>query len=376
MEMERSSVMNRTSFSAAKSWFPIVLAVLCILITLLGLYFLESTLSADTSTGVSIWGARILILLGVIGAVAGFLIMCSSGRNSNSTNEQVIAMGTSLADVDTPALASGLSALTTGDLTRRAIISTAEFDLGSSGNRNQSLQKSMNAILGSLRECARSYNWITDEPCKRMFYKGTDSFQEGLSAGDAMGNIVGDRAKILLSSALHQDNLKLRINGFNTSLATNFPGVKVVRILDSSGLNEDQIIAEIQSVMEQHPDLAGFYGTDIESFMPMVKYIKNKKLQGKIKVVTHDLSDEIARQIQDGLITVSVCQNPFAQGYDTVIHLYNHLVSGWVPPVERLLITPDIVNRENLEKYWKIGQGAFQSEEAIAHRPIAQPNLK
>jgi methyl-accepting chemotaxis protein len=185
---------------------------------------------------------------------------------------------------------------------------------------------------------------------------------------------VGDGAKILLSSALHQDNLKLRINGFNSSLSANFPGARVVRILDTSGLNEEQIIAEIQSVLNEFPDLSGYYGTDIESFLPMVNYIKKNRLQGKFKFVCHDLSDEIARLIQDGIISTSVCQNPFAQGYDTVIHLYNHLVDGWIPPVERLLIKPDIVTRENLEKFWKIGQGAFQSEEAIAKRPVPLPN--
>jgi methyl-accepting chemotaxis protein len=376
MEMERSSVMKKASISVSNRWFPPVLAVLCILITLIGLYLLESTLSSGTPGGISMWVARILILLGVVGAVIGFLILRGAGNKSDSANSQVVSMGTSLAEVDTPGLASALSALTTGDLTRRAQITTRELDLGNTGSRNHTLQKSMNAILTSLRECTRSYNWITDEPCKRLFYKGTDSFQEGLSAGEAMGKIVNDRAKILLSSALHQDNLKLRINGFNTSLTANFPGVKVVRILDSSGLTEEQIIMEIESVMKENPDLAGFYGTDIESFMPMLHFMKKNQLQGKIKVVCHDLSDDIARLIQEGLITESVCQNPFAQGYDTAIHLYNHLVSGWNPPVERLLITPDIVNRENLDKFWKIGQGAFQSEEAIANRPAVMPNSK
>lgn len=374
MEMEKTSAMKKDSVSLFAGRIPAVLAVLCIFITIFGLFLLEKTLVSDSLNSITIWAARILIVLGAAGSAASCLVMRASERKIDAQTKELISMSVSLAEVDTPALASSLSALTTGDLTHRVHIETPLLDLSDSVARGRNLQSSMNAIISSLRECARSYNWITDEPCKRMFYKGTDSFQEGLSAGDAMGNLVGSRAKVMVSSALHQDNLKLRINGFTTSLTTNFPGARIVYILDSSGKDENQIIAEIQSVIDQHPDLAGFYGTDIESFMPMVHYVKKSRMEGKIKIVSHDLSDEIARLIQDGAISVSVCQNPFAQGYDTVVHLYNHLVGGWTPQVERLLIKPDIVNRENLNKYWKIGQGAFQSEEAIAHRPVALPN--
>lgn len=366
--------MKINSRSALKGLFPVVLAVLCILITLIGLFLLERILVTGDSGSFIHWFSRVLIVLGVLGSAAVFLGSRGFGGKTVSAIRQVLSMGNSLADVDTPALASALSALTTGDMTRRAHVETPDLEMAGISGQDLALQKSMNAILNSLRECARSYNWITDEPCHRLFYKGTDSFQEGLAAGEVMGNIVGDKAKILLSSALHQDNLKLRINGFNTYLSANFAGTRVVRIIDSSGLTEEQIVSEIEAVLKEHPDLTGFYGTDIESFMPMVNYMKNNRLNGKIKVVTHDLSDEIARLIQDGMITASVCQNPFAQGYDTVIHLYNHLVDGWKPPVERLLITPDIVRKDNLEKFWKIGQGAFQSDEAIANRPVAVEN--
>ncbi len=366
--------MRKSSRSAVMNWFPVILAVLCILITLIGLFLLERILSSGETGSPTHWLSRVLIVLGVLGSAAVFLGSKGFGRKTVSTIRQVLSMGNSLAEVDTPSLASALSALTTGDMTRRALITTPKLTLDESSGQNFALQKSMNAILTSLEDCARSYNWITDEPCHRLFYKGTDSFQEGLSAGEVMSQIIGEKAKILLASALHQDNLKLRINGFNTSLASNSSGSRVVHIIDSSGLSEEQIVSEIEAVLKDHPDLTGFYGTDIESFMPMVNYMKKNRLTGKVKVVTHDLSEDIARLIQEGLITASVCQNPFAQGYDTVIHLYNHLVSGWKPPVERLLITPDIVRKDNLDKFWKIGQGAFQSEEAIANRPVAVEN--
>jgi methyl-accepting chemotaxis protein len=376
MEIEGRTMMKRDSKSLLAGKLPVVLAVLGILITLYGLYLLETTLSGGSHNVTNLWVARILILIGVAGPTLISLVVRRNGLKARDGNREAMTVGASLAGVDTPALAAGLTALTTGDMTRPVQLVTKDIPLSEVEAKGQSLQNSMNAILGSLRECARSYNWIVDEPCKRLFYKGTDSFQEGLAAGDAMGGLIGARSKVLLASALHQDNLKLRINGFNNALATNYPGTRVVHTIDTSGLSEEAIQAEIHSVLEKNPDLAGFYGTDIESFMPMVNYIKKNRLQGKFKFICHDLSDDIARLIQEGIITISVCQNPFAQGYDTVIHLYNHLAAGWNPTMGRLLITPDIVKRDNIDKYWKIGQGAVQSEEAIAAWPQPMPNGK
>lgn len=358
-------------FSLSVSLFSIVLAVLCILVTLAGLFLLEKTLSGSSPSVVNLWIARILVVLGALGSVISCLIVQIREKRERFQSNELITLGSTLAHTDTPALASALSALTTGNLTNHATIEAKILTLSEDENRQNgsSIKKSMNDIVASLKECVRSYNWITDVPCRRMFYRGTDSFQEGLAAGEAMGRIVGNQRKIMISSALHQDNLQLRINGFQNSLATNFPEIKIVRTIDTSGKSDNQVMDEIEVTLKEYPDLAGFYATDIESMFPMIKIIRNNNMQGKIKIISHDLSEEIAKLIDEGVITANVTQNPFAQGYDTVIHLYNHLANGWVPPTERLLISPDLVSHDNLKDFWRIGQGAFQSQEAIAQRP-------
>lgn len=369
MEMGKTTSMKK--FSLSVSLFSIVLAVLCILVTLAGLFLLEKTLSGSSPSVVNLWIARILVVLGALGSVISCLIVQIREKRERFQSNELITLGSTLAHTDTPALASALSALTTGNLTNHATIEAKILTLSEDENRQNgsSIKKSMNDIVASLKECVRSYNWITDVPCRRMFYRGTDSFQEGLAAGEAMGRIVGNQRKIMISSALHQDNLQLRINGFQNSLATNFPEIKIVRTIDTSGKSDNQVMDEIEVTLKEYPDLAGFYATDIESMFPMIKIIRNNNMQGKIKIISHDLSEEIAKLIDEGVITANVTQNPFAQGYDTVIHLYNHLANGWVPPTERLLISPDLVSHDNLKDFWRIGQGAFQSQEAIAQRP-------
>lgn len=376
-ELEMGKTTSMKKFSLSVGWFSIVLAVLCILITLTGLILLEKTITGTSPTGTNLWIARILVILGALGAAVSCLIIRFREKRERTQNNELIAMGSTLAHTDTPALASALSALTTGDLTRHVAIVTKSLALSEDDLRRNgsSIQKSMNDIVTSLKECVRSYNWITDVPCKRLFYRGTDSFQEGLAAGDAMGKSLGNQRKLIISSALHQDNLQLRINGFQTSLAANFPDLIIVKTIDTSGKSDEQVIREFEEILKEHPDLAGCYATDIESMLPLIKIIQKNSSLKKIKIISHDLSEDIAKLINEGVVTANVTQNPFAQGYDTVIHLYNHLAGGWVPPVERLLIKPDLVSRENLKDFWRIGQGAFQSEEAIAQRPQPVENV-
>jgi methyl-accepting chemotaxis protein len=68
-------------------------------------------------------------------------------------------------------------------------------------------------------------------------------------------------------------------------------------------------------------------------------------------------------------------QNPFAQGHDPVIHLYNHLTAGWEPSTRRLLTHMDVVTHENYETFWDPERGILQSQEALDRlaKPASNP---
>jgi methyl-accepting chemotaxis protein len=89
--------------------------------------------------------------------------------------------------------------------------------------------------------------------------------------------------------------------------------------------------------------------------------------QGQVRIVCHDLVNETMRDIQDGVIFATLGQDPFAQGHEPVIHLYNHVVAGWRPSAPRLLTHMDLVTRDNYHDFWHPDRGAIESD-AVAER--------
>ncbi|MCE1254995.1 MAG: methyl-accepting chemotaxis protein, partial [Anaerolineae bacterium] len=269
-----------------------------------------------------------------------------------------------------PALASGLSALPQGDLTRRLTLQTAAAVDGGLSDV-QRLSPLFHGILSFLKDCVQSYNWVTDVPCNRLFYVGTDSFQEGRAAGEAMGKMTAGRGKVLVVGDFNQANLTLRKNGFLSKISESFASINIKAIVDSGALGPEETVKTLQMQIGANPDLAGCYATDLESLLPLVDVLEKAGRRGSVKVISHDLSDDNARRIQQGSISANISQNPFAQGYDPVMHLYNHVSGAWVPPTERILLQPEIVSQENLKDFWTVGRGAVYPQESMAQRPQA-----
>jgi methyl-accepting chemotaxis protein len=69
-----------------------------------------------------------------------------------------------------------------------------------------------------------------------------------------------------------------------------------------------------------------------------------------------------------GVVTATVGQDPFAQGHDPVIHLFNHLVAGWNPPTPRLLTSMDVITLDNYQQFWQAGRGIIESTAAAKRR--------
>jgi methyl-accepting chemotaxis protein len=315
-----------------------------------------------------VWAGRLLIGGGLLGAVTAFFVSIFLNVG-NKKLSHVLELTTALSEKEAPALSTALTALTQGNLTPHLEITTPLLDLEQEKTLSFALPKALNSILESLQECARSYNWITDEPCHRLFYVGADSFQGGQMAGEIMGKITSGRGKTIVIGSFNQDNLTLRKNGFQATLLDKFPGLQVITIFDTSEMDRAGIRTSFARCVSQYSDLVGCYATDIEALELVLDIVEKQGKQGKIKFVSHDLTDENARRIQQGALSASVSQNPFAQGYDTVIHLYNYLAAGWQPPIERMLIQPEMVSKENIDQYWQIGRGGVQSKEMITSRP-------
>lgn len=343
-------------------WFTLILGIFLLGLGVSGLILLETSQASSAS----IWIGRSMV---VISLISGFVFVLTTRINSlkNNTSEDLTKAGIALATTEMPALSGALTSLTQGDLTRRITSTTRHF--GVLGSNQGALAESLNNIVTSIREIFRSYNWITDEPCERLFYVGTDSFQEGQIAGKAMAEQTTGNGTIFIIGHFAQDNLVLRKNGFLNTIEQNSNRLKIGQMFDRALQSDDEFKLSLASAINSTPDLLGIYCTELESLSKSIDVLKNSNKLGRIKMISHDLTDQNTSWIKEGVVTATISQTPFIQGYDPVIHLFNALAAGWKPITPRLLIEPGIVTKDNIDDNWKVGVGAVQSKEMISQRP-------
>ena len=102
--------------------------------------------------------------------------------------------------------------------------------------------------------------------------------------------------------------------------------------------------------------VAGEMGKGIRAFKDGISgkdEVKDAGKTGKVQVVSFDFVDETMQYVQKGVIDGTIGQDPFAQGHDPAIRLYNYIVGGVVPDNARLVTKADFVTKDNIDQFWK-----------------------
>ena len=257
-------------------------------------------------------------------------------------------------------LTSALAALAQGNLTARALIDVQPIALSSSSEVNQ-VTKVFNSFIAQLRDSAREFNTVTDEPNQRLFYVGTDAYLEGRACGEIMGQALKGQGQVaVIVGSFSLTSQQLRLKGFESMLLEKFPNVKVIDTRENESSIEkchDQAI----DLIKQFPHLTGIYITEGGSPFGAARALVETGNTKKITLVSHDLVDETMQFLSQGAISATLGQDPFAQGHDSVVHLFNHVAAGWNPPTPRLLTSMDVVTQANYQQFWKAGQGILES---------------
>ena len=81
--------------------------------------------------------------------------------------------------------------------------------------------------------------------------------------------------------------------------------------------------------------------------LPVCRALKDKKMAGRIQLITTDLFPEMAPYFRQGTIRASIYQDPYLQGRTAVRALTDFLLNGREIPRMHLL-NPGIVLRTNL----------------------------
>ncbi len=315
----------------------------------------------------SVSGNAFILALGIGYSLGWILCWFPMRQTTFKPLRQLAAVCRTLATKDTPMIASGLAALAQGNLTTRLSLQSQPVVIPASGDVEQ-VAEAVNIIITQLQESSKEYNALTSEPCNRLFFLGTDTYQGGRTSGEVMGQATGGVGQILIVTGhVNSPAQNMRRKGFQSLLNEKYLQMQVVEIVESL-YSAEKSYAMTKDCLKRYPHLAGIYATDGTSGPGAARAVVEAGLGGRIKIVCYDLMDDTMRYVSQGVITATIADDPFAQGYEPVIHMFNHLVDNWRPDSTRLRLHMDVVTQENYQQFWQPGRGILQSQEMIDRR--------
>jgi ribose transport system substrate-binding protein len=196
-----------------------------------------------------------------------------------------------------------------------------------------------------------TFNSETATPNKRAFFVGADLYLQGEAACTAMAEAIGGKGKVaIITGFFAVEAHELRRTGFVDKCKAEFPDIEIVGEVENLDKG-DTAYTQAQDFMSANPDLAGIYVTAGGPFGAAAA-VEDAGMAGKVWVVSFDFVDETMEFVKKGVIYATIGQDPFAQGHDPAVRLYNMMVGGEYPECGRLVTRADIVTKENIDQFW------------------------
>jgi ABC-type sugar transport system substrate-binding protein/AraC-like DNA-binding protein len=230
----------------------------------------------------------------------------------------------------------------------------------------------LNRTVTQIHGAVKHLNLATHQPVDRICYVGPDYYQDGWICGDTLGAMLSGRGRVLLTLAHAElQVLELRLKGCMSALEERYPGIEIADVIETSFDREEARLRAGQ-ILEKYPTLTGIYVSDGVVPTAVAEAIADSGADGQVRIVCHDLIDENLRCLRrgDGIAAI-LSQDLFAQGYDSVVHLFNHLSTGWRPSRSRLLTYRQLITRDNYQEVWHPEAGLLDA--ATAAMQLAKP---
>ncbi len=193
-----------------------------------------------------------------------------------------------------------------------------------------------------------TFNGDTTKESKRTAFFGQDLYAAGVKAGEMLLAEIGGKGKVAVITGLFSvPSHELRRKGFREAV-DKVAEVKVVGEVECKDKAETAY-AQTKDFLTANPDLNGIYVTAGGPF-GAAKAIEELGLTGKVKIVCFDFVDETIQYVRKGVISGTLGQDPFGQGFDPIVYAFNQIVTGQKPPQVKMWTRLDYVTKDNVDE--------------------------
>lgn len=179
----------------------------------------------------------------------------------------------------------------------------------------------------------------------RIAYVGSDYFQGGRLAAGIFGLLMSKSAEVAIitgsSNVLCHSE---RIRGFKEVLGSSYPDIQIAEIRENHD-DEFESYVITKQILETYPKIDGLFFTAAGVQGGCKAVIESRR---KVKVVTFDEVPSTLQMLKDGVISVTIGQQPFRQGFCALTVLFENLTSGNIPDQDSCIIELTLKIRENI----------------------------
>ncbi len=179
-----------------------------------------------------------------------------------------------------------------------------------------------------------------------MGYIGTDNVAAGASEGEALAEAIGGEGKVaIVIGNLAATNLNQRLEGLKSALE-NYPDIEIVAT-EESGESVATAQSQAETILQAHPDLAGFAGIGGSDLPGIAGALASANLCGEVKAVGFDVVPQGIEGMQNGCVDAMVSQRPFGMTADALQILVDmnngtsDLEDGFNVDTGVVIVTPD-----------------------------------
>lgn len=184
---------------------------------------------------------------------------------------------------------------------------------------------------------------------KRIAFVGQNSYESGKIAAKVMIEQVGTKGNVVIVTAdMKHDVMELRKKGVIEVIEKN-KKFNITDILEIPFDNEKAYLI-IKEYLKKNNNISGIINV-AGGIDGLASAIKEHGIQDKVKTIVYDTTENIFNYINKGILTCTIGQDPFRQGYDPLIYLYNYLVTGEKPDIEKTWTKIETIDRNNVRHF-------------------------
>jgi ribose transport system substrate-binding protein len=156
-------------------------------------------------------------------------------------------------------------------------------------------------------------------------YLGTVNYDAGFTAGTEMKTVLNGTGKVaILVGSLTASNATERIAGFKAALGS---GITVVQTVNDN-LSAATATSDAETILANNPDVNGLYGVYSYDGGALASAVTTAHKTATVHIVSDDSDPDTLTAVSSGVISGTVVQMPYEQGYTGAFILAAEKVLG------------------------------------------------